>query len=107
MLRSIGKTCLASAYTWTRAARLIAWPARAEAFPFIVCYHRVVENFDRSKEQTIPAMLVSTAMLERHVDWLSKRFDIISLDDLALHLRADRPFRRPPAAITFDDGYSD
>jgi len=75
--------------------------------PFIAGYHRVVTNFDRSKRSTIPAMLVSTAMLERHLDWLSKRFSFISLDDIALHLQTGRRFRRASAAITFDDGYSD
>jgi peptidoglycan/xylan/chitin deacetylase (PgdA/CDA1 family) len=75
--------------------------------PFIAAYHRVVTNFDRSKRSTIPAMLVSTAMLERHLDWLSKRFSFVSLDDIALHLETGRQFRQPSAAITFDDGYSD
>ena len=52
-------------------------------------------------------MLISTAMLERHIEWLAKRFAFASLDEIALHLEADRPFRRPVTAITFDDGYSD
>ena len=75
--------------------------------PFIAGYHRIVENFDRSKKSTVPSMLTSLAMLERHIDWLSKRFTFVSLDEIALHLEAGRPFRRPPAAITFDDGYGD
>src|SRR5262249_15038490 len=32
---------------------------------------------------------------------------LVSLDEVALHLRTGRQFRRPSAAITFDDGYSD
>jgi peptidoglycan/xylan/chitin deacetylase (PgdA/CDA1 family) len=75
--------------------------------PFIVGYHRVVENFQRSKTKTIPSMLISIAMLERHIDWLARRFSIISLDEIGLHMQSQRPFRRPVAAITFDDGYSD
>jgi len=67
----------------------------------------VVENFDRSKNNTVPSMLISTAMLERHIDWLAKRFTIVSLDEIALHLEAGGPFLRPLAAITFDEGYSD
>jgi peptidoglycan/xylan/chitin deacetylase (PgdA/CDA1 family) len=75
--------------------------------PFIAGYHRVVENFDRSKTSTVPSMLISAAMLERHIEWLAKRFAFVSLHEIALHLEANRPFRRPMAAITFDDGYSD
>ena len=63
--------------------------------PFIAGYHRVVEDFDWSKKSTIPSMLISTAMLERHIEWLAKRFAFVSLDEIALHLEEDRPFRRP------------
>jgi peptidoglycan/xylan/chitin deacetylase (PgdA/CDA1 family) len=108
MLRSIGKTCLSSAYTISPAGWLFSrFACGAARMPFIVGYHRVVENFDRSARSAIPSMLTSTAMLEEHIDWLGKRFTIVSLDEIALHLEADRPFRRRAAAITFDDGYMD
>jgi peptidoglycan/xylan/chitin deacetylase (PgdA/CDA1 family) len=107
MLRSIGKSCLASAYTWSGAAQLIARVRKSPETPFIAGYHRVVEDFDRSEKATIPAMLISTAMLEQHIDSLSKRFSFASLDEVGVHLAEGRRFRRPTAAITFDDGYSD
>jgi peptidoglycan/xylan/chitin deacetylase (PgdA/CDA1 family) len=108
MLRSIAKTCIACAYTWTGASRVVARRANNGApAPFIACYHRVVENFDRSVTGTIPSMLISTAMLERHIDWLAKRFTFVSLDEIGSQLESRRPFPRPAAAITFDDGYSD
>src|SRR5215510_5460162 len=95
MLRSVGKTCLACAYTWSGASRLIANPRKnAEATPLIVGYHRVVESFQHSKTTAIPSMLISTSMLERHVDWLAKRFSFVSLDEVGLHLELDRPFGR-------------
>jgi peptidoglycan/xylan/chitin deacetylase (PgdA/CDA1 family) len=106
MLRSISKSCFAYAYTWTGAHRFLSHQARGE-MPFIVCYHRVVENFDRSVMGAIPSMLISTRMLERQVDWLAKRFSIMSLDEIGAHLESGRPFVKPAAAITFDDGYSD
>ena len=108
MLRSIGKTCFAAAYTLADGGRRFAMATKDRLrAPFIVCYHRVVENFDYSSRHTIPSLLVSTAMLERHVDWLARRFEIVSLDDIGLHFQGDRSIRRPAAAITFDDGYSD
>jgi peptidoglycan/xylan/chitin deacetylase (PgdA/CDA1 family) len=107
MLRSLGKTCVAFAYTWSSAARQTVRASRMAGAPFIACYHRVVENFDHSRRGTIPAMLISTTMLERHLDWLAKRFTFFSLDDIGAHLEHGKPFVKPAAAITFDDGYSD
>jgi peptidoglycan/xylan/chitin deacetylase (PgdA/CDA1 family) len=66
-----------------------------------------VENFDHSARNTIPSMLISAKMLERHIEWLAQRFSLVSLDDIERGLQSDRSFRRPAAAITFDDGYSD
>ena len=106
MIRRFGKNLYACAYSWSRASR---WsPARdPNVMPFIVGYHRVVQDFRRATRHAIPSLLTSTAMLERHLDWLSKRYELISLDEVGLHLESDRPFRRPATAITFDDGYSD
>jgi len=101
MFRALAKTCFATAYTMTHRR------AHRVSMPFIVCYHRVVENFGRTAQVSIPSLLTSTAMLERHIDWLARRFSIMSLDEIGSHLRAGRPFRRPAAAITFDDGYAD
>src|SRR5438093_38790 len=107
MLRSICKTSLAYAYTWTGAGRLLSRQARAR-MPFIACYHRVVENFERSARGVNPPMLISTRMLEHQIDWLAKRFALMSLDEIASYFRAGRPFeKKRPAAITFDDGYRD
>jgi peptidoglycan/xylan/chitin deacetylase (PgdA/CDA1 family) len=106
MLRAIGKTCLAAAYTATRMARR-SHGCEPGATPFIICYHRVVENFGHSAQTAIPSMLISSSMLERHIDWLARRFSIESLDEIGERLKAGRPFRRPTAAVTFDDGYSD
>jgi len=108
MLRSVGKTCLATAYTLARSAGSLARPANSiPSSPFIICYHRVVENFKRSSRTAIPSMLICSKMFERHLDWLSKRFSIVSLDEIGRHLESDRRFHRPTAAITFDDGYGD
>ena len=107
MLRAIGKTCFACAYTLTDQVRRLAGSSNTQRVPFIVCYHRVVDNFKHARRNTIPAMLISTSMLEQHLDWLAKRFTFVSLDEVGSHLATRRPFKKPAAAITFDDGYSD
>src|SRR3954470_16071152 len=105
MLRAIGKTCVAAAYTVRRIAQRNT-SADPYSMPFIICYHRVVENFAHSAQTAIPSMLISTAMLERHLDWLGKHFTIESLDEIGRCLQLGRPLRRRIAAVTFDDGYS-
>lgn len=108
MLRLMAKTCVACAYAWTgryrpRSGRSV----RKDMLPFIVGYHRVVEDFDRSKSTAIPSLLISATMLERHIDWIARRYAIVSIDDVAFHLETNQPFRRATAAVTFDDGYRD
>jgi len=109
MLRLLGKTCVACAYTWSGGAarRIVARGTDPRTLPFIVCYHRVVENFDQSRRSAIPSLLISAAMLERHIDWLARRFTFLSLDEIGHQLESGKRFLKPAAAITFDDGYSD
>jgi peptidoglycan/xylan/chitin deacetylase (PgdA/CDA1 family) len=67
----------------------------------------VVEDFAASAENSIPSMLVSRQMLERHLDWLGRRFRFVSLDELAARFDGSDSSNDPVAAITFDDGYRD
>jgi peptidoglycan/xylan/chitin deacetylase (PgdA/CDA1 family) len=67
----------------------------------------VVEDFAASAATSIPSMLVSRQMLERHLDWLGRRFRFVSLDELGARLDGSDGSGDPIAAITFDDGYRD
>ena len=51
--------------------------------------------------------LTSTAMFERHLDLVGRRFRFTTLDEIGEHLAAGRPFTERVAAVTFDDGYRD
>jgi peptidoglycan/xylan/chitin deacetylase (PgdA/CDA1 family) len=75
--------------------------------PVVIGYHRVVEDFEASAATSIPSMLVSRRMLERHLDWLGRRFRFVSLDELGARLDGSDGSEDPVAAITFDDGYRD
>src|SRR5689334_11060495 len=106
MFRSLAKTCIAYGYSWSRAGRWLSRIDRA-AMPFIAGYHRVVENFEESARRSIPSMLISGGTFEKQLDWIGRRFRFVSLDEIGLHLADGRPFAKPAAAITFDDGYAD
>ena len=75
--------------------------------PVVVGYHRVVESFAASAATSIPSLLVSRQMLERHLDWLGRRFRFVSLDEVGARLDGSDSSRDAIAALTFDDGYRD
>ena len=96
---------LASALYGTRADRLAERLLRGYV-PLILGYHRVVED-DGNGGNSLPGMRVSRQMLERHLDWLGRRFRFISLDELGAQMEGGEGFSEPVVAVTFDDGYSD
>ena len=106
MLRSFAKTGLACSLHWTGAGRLIGAVTGARRLPWIVGYHMVVEDMVHAGD-SILANLISRRTLEQHLDWLGRRYHLLSLDELGAQLESGDPFDKPTAAITFDDGYAD
>ena len=102
MLRSIAKDAAAHVASWTRLDAITRKSVRSEV-PFIVGYHRVVERLDGDNDVALPAMEISVAMLEKHLDWLGKHFEIVAVHELGNRKARSKPL----AAVTFDDGYSD
>jgi peptidoglycan/xylan/chitin deacetylase (PgdA/CDA1 family) len=107
MLRGLIKTGVASAVHWSGTENLLALRPGVKQLPLVVGYHRVVENFHSSAAYSIAPMLISMRTFERQLDWIGRRFQFIGLDDLADALEGKKRFRKPVAAITFDDGYVD
>jgi peptidoglycan/xylan/chitin deacetylase (PgdA/CDA1 family) len=69
----------------------------------ILNYHRVLPS--NKIDNSLVNISVSTDNFTHQLNYLKKNFDIISLDDLLLHLKSkSNEFK---IAITFDDGYSD
>ncbi len=107
MLRALIKMGIAWMLRSTGTDRAIGAMVGSKDVPLVVGYHRVVDKFARKAESSIPAMLISLKMLERHLDWIGRRFRFVSLDELGPRLEAGKKFARPVAAVTFDDGYGD
>jgi peptidoglycan/xylan/chitin deacetylase (PgdA/CDA1 family) len=99
--RRAAKTAIAS------VCRVPASLALPRVQPYIVGYHRVVDDFPTAARTTLPSLLVSVRMLEQQLDWIGRHFHFASLDEIGERLEQDRPFDRPVAAVTFDDGYQD
>lgn len=107
MIRGLVKAAAAATLQRTGVA---AWvgsrPARA-ALPLVIGYHRVVDDFRAQARGYMPSMLISTATLERQLDWIGRRYEFADPDGMDRWLAGERPAGKPVAVITFDDGYRD
>jgi peptidoglycan/xylan/chitin deacetylase (PgdA/CDA1 family) len=100
------KSRLAGLCHWMGADRLLGAVTGSGEVPLVLGYHRVVEQFGAHSARTMPAMLVSRRMLERHLDWVALHYRLVSLDELGSRLDSGAP-AAGMAAVTFDDGYRD
>jgi len=107
VLRRRLKAGIASAFYRSGVDRCIGGLITSARTPVIVGYHRVIDDVRALAGGAIPAMLISVVMLERQLDWIGRRFRVVSLDELAQRLERGEEAGPPPAAITFDDGYRD
>jgi peptidoglycan/xylan/chitin deacetylase (PgdA/CDA1 family) len=101
------KSALASTISRTHELGLAEALARGPERPLILGYHRIVDDFDRTSRDEMPSMLTSARMFERHLDLVGRHFRFATLDEIGEHLASGRPFTKPVAAVTFDDGYRD
>ncbi|MCS7306652.1 MAG: polysaccharide deacetylase family protein [Thermoguttaceae bacterium] len=65
----------------------------------VVVFHRIAD--DKATPWTC-----STEVFRRQIQWLRRRFELISLAEVQRRLRHKQSFR-PAVHITFDDGYAD
>jgi hypothetical protein len=93
-VRTVVKTALAQALSWSGADALIGSLADTGASAVVIGYHRVVEDFSSAARFSIPAMLISSRMLEEQLDWIGRRYRFVSLDELGRELDPDG--RSPP-----------
>jgi len=97
---------MAHALFWTGSDGLLGSLADHVGSVAVLGYHRVVDDFDVEADRTIPAMLVTTRMLEEQLEWIGRRFRFVDLDELGKRLESGDTVERV-AAVTFDDGYRD
>lgn len=77
---------------------------RAHGLIPVLMYHRVQPD-DASADEIEPGMFVGVSTFEKHIGWLAKRFDLVTLSE-ALDVAHPSNGRRL-AVITFDDGWRD
>lgn len=72
----------------------------------ILCYHRVLPSHLRDRYFD-PELVVTPETLDLHCRVLARNFEVRTLQAALADLRDGRIGKKPLAAITFDDGYSD
>jgi peptidoglycan/xylan/chitin deacetylase (PgdA/CDA1 family) len=107
VLRRLVKTGLAWGLHGSGAGHLVKALGRARRVPLVLGYHRVVRSFAASAPGALPGLIVSRAMLEQQLDWLARRFRLVSLDEVGRAMEGAGHAGPPIAAVTFDDGYAD
>jgi peptidoglycan/xylan/chitin deacetylase (PgdA/CDA1 family) len=107
MLRGLIKNAMAVAFDAAKAEKLVNRGGRLQRHPLVIGYHQVVSEFRPDSRCGIAAMQTSCKMLEQHLDWIGKRYEFVSLDEIGAHYESGGSFSRPVAAVTFDDGYRD
>ena len=105
-MREVVKTGCATGMYWSNLDRFIGSRTGVGQSPLTIGYHRIVENFQYSAKFSISPQLTSTHVFEKQLDWIGKNYEFVSLDDLVTAFKNGKS-RKPVAAITFDDGYSD
>jgi peptidoglycan/xylan/chitin deacetylase (PgdA/CDA1 family) len=88
---------LASLPSRRRSAMVRA--ARGQEPVQILFYHRVADEHPND-------WTMSTAAFQQQINWLRRRFDLVSMAEAQTRIAAGKNFQ-PTACITFDDGYAD
>ena len=96
-------TLRAAYYDGVRALRLPALVRRWRDAGVVLCYHNVLphRNADHLGE---PAVHLAVEAFTEQIQWLARRYDIVSLGEMVQRLSSGRSLRGL-AALTFDDGY--
>lgn len=75
-------------------------------FAVILNYHRVLSPEER-EYRLLPAMYVFPKTFEKHLRYLMRNYQVVTMQQLMEERSSQRANARPLCVITFDDGWSD
>lgn len=71
----------------------------------VLTYHRIAEPCTNPFYN--PVISTTVESFHDQVDWLKRRFRLVTLDELIAQVNAGSAWREPSLLVTFDDGYRD
>ncbi len=79
------------------------WPKRLT----VLAYHRIDDPNSPDFDTFKPNVSATPSNFAAQMDYISRRFNVISIDEVVAWLRGQQALPPNPALITFDDGYRD
>ncbi len=74
----------------------------------ILLYHRVLDLNEKKRDlHSLPGIIVSVKMFDQQMKYLSKNYNVISLEKFVHSLKDNLPLPQKGVVITFDDGWKD
>jgi peptidoglycan/xylan/chitin deacetylase (PgdA/CDA1 family) len=73
----------------------------------VLQYHSIRPTHNLSSSYISPTLSITQDAFKRQVEFLVKHYDVMSLDQLLMHVQTGYTGHKMPVAITFDDGYRD
>ncbi|MGH9432777.1 MAG: polysaccharide deacetylase family protein [Terriglobia bacterium] len=102
-LKSLGKRVLKGALLNSGALALATRMAPAAAI--VLMYHSIVEDPKRTANSI--GISQPKASFEGHIRTLAKRYNAVSIEQVAQFAKEGRPLPAKSVAVTFDDGFAD
>jgi peptidoglycan/xylan/chitin deacetylase (PgdA/CDA1 family) len=73
----------------------------------ILMYHSVLDLADKEREYSQPGLIVSQQVFVKQMSFLTRNYNLLSLERLIELLKSNKPIPKRAAVITFDDGWKD
>ncbi len=104
-MRRFVRSAVAHGLARTGADRWMGRISGVASEPLILGYHRVLPDDVTIPTRGVPSMGIRVSTLRRHLEFIARRFEFVSLDEMGARVEAGAASGL--AALTFDDGYKD
>jgi peptidoglycan/xylan/chitin deacetylase (PgdA/CDA1 family) len=94
------------AYLFYTIGLVDAYARFSKGHGVVLMYHRVLDATEIS-DAIHPGMYVTSEVFAQHLEYLSRKYSVVTLDQLQDWIQGKIDLPKTPCAITFDDGWGD
>jgi peptidoglycan/xylan/chitin deacetylase (PgdA/CDA1 family) len=73
----------------------------------IITYHNIIELSEKRRADIQPGMCVLSSSFDKQMGYISRHFDVVSVETIVNAIRDGKEISLNPIAVTFDDGWRD